>query len=215
MEKNHFFSGAVNAVGMSICVWALIFGLVSYARAGEYIGVGLNHSRQVIDTSVGNAGTYGSQYDYSETDQNLQGYIGYSWGRWAAEFGGGGLGLVSAHNVEPGKFDIQQDIETRFVYLQAVYSFPVTSRLALRASAGVARVWMKNHEYGCNPCPGFVEQVNYSVATRPIVGVGLRLAVTDALALRLDVAHMRNVAESHWTLSSDVTTALASVQVGF
>ena len=183
-----------------------------------YFGLGLAVSRQEVNMSAEpeRPARVGSTYDVEDRQTNLTGYLGYRRGAWGLEAGGGHLGLRTAHNVQDGQFDITQEISTRYVYLQALRFFDVASRLSLQVHAGAARVWMKNLEYGCNDaCPDYVEQVNYSVATRPIVGLGLRLRLTDSVALRLDASRINNVAVSLWTRSSEVTLAVAALESRF
>jgi hypothetical protein len=138
-------------------------------------------------------------------------YAGYARARWAVEAGAGSLSRFQAHNVgtlASGPYDITQRIETRQSYLRARYAF-AAEPLQPFVSLGLARIAMKNHEWGYNDASrAFVEQRNTDVRVRPLFGAGVEYG-----PLRLEISHVRHVAVSHWTLEQNVTALWLGVKV--
>ena len=208
--------------------WALAL-VSSLAMAGPYAGISLGASRLALPVSLDCPEC--THHDVATTAPIVQGFVGYAAGALALELGAGGLSRYRSHNVSSprigvgipidsfgwdGARDIHQDIDTSMVYARAIVFAPLGERLRLFGSLGAGRVAMHNHEYGWNdPSHQFVEQVNYDVRTRPLVGLGLAYELREDLTARLEASRITNVGVSHWTLHQDVSALALALQYNF
>jgi hypothetical protein len=196
------------ALGLALGV--LIRAGFSQPQGGQlYLGaaLGVSYARLAPHDWCSSCAT---TYERSSRDTPAAIFAGYARGRWAAELGAGGLSRFESHNVgtlPSGPYDIRQSIETRQSYARALYMLAGEGPAAF-VSLGLARVAMRNHEWGTNdPSRQFVEQRNTDVRMRPLLGLGVAWG-----PLRLELTHVRHVAVSHWTLEQNVTAAWIGIQ---
>lgn len=188
----------------------LLVAIAIGAFSEPYFGVAIGRSHASIPSDDHCEGCSTNEISFDATVGG--GFVGYR-AKWlAGEAGAGTLSGYSSHRVGPlpdGVMrDIRQEIWTSQIYLRAIAYAPKLLGVEPFASVGYTRVKMKNHEWGYNdPTRDFVEQVNYDTRTKPFFGAGIQAPLTERVALRAELTHVRHVAVSHWTLEQNVTAA--------
>ena len=177
--------------------------------ADPYLGLRVMRSEQEA-TSLGRVG---NSYTVEDTHWRLNMYAGYSFKYLDVEVGGGPLGRRYSHNVS-STFDIHQDDYTNYIYGGVLPEYRMQN-FGVHAIVALARVKMKNHEYGSNENGPNQEYINYATDTAPMLGVGFGYAVAKRVALRFDFFRINNVAKSSHTNSRDVIVYGLSAQYSF
>lgn len=193
------------AVGFSCFLLGYVGGMLAVSHAQLYVGGSIGKSSAHLPPSSKECDDCSRhQLDFVSPAALL--FAGYEFNKYiAAEVGTGTLSSYRSHNMRTGS-DIQQEIDTRMAYVRGLASYPM-GRFSPFASLGIARVSMKNHEFGRNdPSLDYVDQLNYDVRTRPLYGVGIRYDANEHVSLRAEVTQVNNVAKSHWTLEQNVTS---------
>lgn len=181
------------------------------SRAQPYLGLSAGSSNAILPESSKECGNC-IQSEMHTRFPVYQAFAGYDFGLVAIEGGAGSLSGYRSHNIRTTG-DIRQEIDTRDLYVRGLV-FLSDGNLKPFASFGLARVSMKNHEYGWNdPSMKFVEQVNYDTRTRPIFGVGAMYRLSDRFSVRAEVTRITHVAVSHWTLEQNVNAAWLGLMV--
>lgn len=200
-------NGRMNAKALLVGFFTGLFlaiGIAAWPDDEFYVGAAAGTSSAELPASSRECGNciHGEMHTHAPV---YQAFAGYDFGRFALEAGAGTLSGYRSHNIRTTG-DIRQEIDTRDLFARGLF-FLSTRDLRPFLSLGLARVSMKNHEYGWNdPSMKFVEQVNYDVRTRPIFGLGAEYSVTPKTALRVTATRINNVAISHWTLSQNVSS---------
>lgn len=206
------------ALGITCFLLGLIGGMGAVSHSQPYVGAALGYSHAEFPPST-NEGCWTCSTSYEQSTDAPQGMVfaGYQFKYLALELGAGSLSTYRCHNVgafTSGPYDIRQEIDTRMSYVRGLVSYPMGNWKPFM-SLGVARVTMKNHEYGYNdPSLQFVEQLNYDVRTKPLYGAGI---VYDfgRVAVRAELTRVDTVAVSHWTAHQDVTAGWLGLIVKF
>lgn len=206
-------------IGLTCFLLGILGGMGAISHSQVYVGAAVGYSEAKLPNS-GNEGCWSCSTTYEKDLNALQGmaFAGYQYKNFALEAGVGSLSRMRFHNVgafpSTGPYNIRQEVDTRMVYLRGLASYPI-GHWEPFISLGAARVTMKNHEWGYNdPSLAFVEQLNYDVRVRPIVGAGIAYDF-GRVAIRSEFTRVNNVAVSHWTMYHDVTAAWLGLVVKF
>ena len=102
-----------------------------------------------------------------------------------------------------------QFVDGKYTYAMASYYYPITGSVDVFAGIGIARIHSINFEtahYGLpsEPLP-LVTNFEDMKETRPILSLGLQKNL-GRWFVRLNGQIVKNIAQSHWTLSNDVRT---------
>ncbi len=207
---------------IDIAILVACFLAIGYqpAKAVEtdYVGFTVSNAYQILPESAyyNPGGRDMRAYNHSAQPKV---YAGKQSGAWIAEVGFGGLSRYQAINQGPvpgrgtGCCYIKQRIETYQVYGAGGLSLPVVERLSVFGMVGYAFVWGKNVEQGQNENGPDQYHTNRTRDFAPVFLAGVKYAMTDTITLRLEYSAINDVAQSHWTLSSDVRSYGIGVEV--
>jgi hypothetical protein len=193
----------------SFALLLLALAAAGTAQGGVYVGARNLSSSQSVN---GSAPRTGPTYDVEGNTNAAQLYVGYTVRGWSLEGGAGALSARSSHNVSTS-FDIRQDIETRITYL-ALRREIAFGPVSLGVLAGMARVTMRNHEYGWNENGPDQDWHNTTAERVPLFGLSAAYGVEHAV-MRVELLRVNNIARSPWTRSSDVTAIAVGLHYTF
>lgn len=192
---------------------AVLLSFVTSTLAQPYTGAAVGYSKAYFPPTVN---PWATSYEQHTCAAQEIVFAGYQAGALALEVGGGSLSRYAAHNVgvaPSGPFNIRQEIATDMVYARALVGVPL-GRWQPFASLGLARVSMRNYEYGYNdPSLQFVEHRNEDTRARPLVGAGITYALDERLSLRAEATYITHIAVSHWTGEQNVLAAWLGLMV--
>lgn len=211
--------GAMNSKALLLLLIGFLAGAVAVnsipSRAQPYIGGALGYSKAYFPPTVN---PWATAYEQHTAAPQAIAFAGYQAGPLAIEVGKGSLSRYASHNVgvaPTGPFNIRQEIATNMVYARALAGVPI-GRWQPFVSAGLARVKMKNYEYGYNdPSLQFVEHRNDDTRTRPLLGAGLKYALNDHISLRAEATYITHIAVSQWTGEQNVMAAWVGISTKF
>lgn len=186
------------------------------ATAGDYIGIQVGQSfghRETLPMVM-------QSYTLDERSEVGRISVGHDAGWWGIEAGyTPRLSQRDTHAVgtrPEGDFDIKQRITTTALDLRGRIGLQLSPRLSADLFAGIAFVEAENHEVGFNTSDHTpTEFRNTMTQFAPEFGIGLRYRINDRFSLTAEVDQVRHVAESRWTVYSDITTAMLGARIGF